>query len=154
MGKEDYHNPLYFSVFAGVCKSEKLLGQYLYQYWERVETGLESSQFGLDFGIDYYDDEFSVSTVGPHLSDKIDEVFADTAVFDLNLLKEDYPDNFDKPYNAVMIFGRLKYEGAVQEVQNDKYGYFQFLGTYPEALPHKIYDDYEMDNYEIGRAHV
>lgn len=106
MGKEDYHNPLYFSVFAGVCKSEKLLGQYLYQYWERVETGLESSQFGLDFGIDYYDDEFSVSTVGPHLSDKIDEVFADTAVFDLNLLKEDYPDNFDKPYNAVMILDR------------------------------------------------
>ena len=151
MGKEDYHNPLYFSVFAGVCKSEKLLGQYLYQYWERVETGLESSQFGLDFGIDYYDDEFSVSTVGPHLSDKIDEVFADTAVFDLNLLKEDYPDNFDKPYNAVMIFGRLKYEGAVQEVQNDKYGYFQFLGTYPEALPHKIYDDYEMDNYALNK---
>ena len=69
-GKRGLSQSIVFSVFAGVCKSEKLLGQYLYQYWERVETGLESSQFGLDFGIDYYDDEFSVSTVGPHLSDK------------------------------------------------------------------------------------
>lgn len=151
MGKMDYHNQFYFSVFAGVCKSEKLLGQYLKQYWERVDIGLESSQFGLDFGIDYYDDEYFISRVALHLSDKIDEVFADAAVFDLNLLKEDYPDHLEKPFNTVLIFGRLKYEGVIREVQNDKYGYFQFLGTYPEALSDKIDDDPEMDNYALNQ---
>ena len=56
------------------------------------------------------------------MSNDIDEVFADAAVFDLNLLKQDYPNNLDRPYNAVIIIGRMKYEGEVQEIQNDEFG--------------------------------
>ena len=62
-------------------------------------------------------------------------------MFDLNLLKQDYPNNLDRPYNAVIIIGRMKYEGEVQEIQNDEFGYFKFLGAYPDPLPDKIDDN-------------
>lgn len=147
----DFRNNLYLSVFVGICKSEELLNEYLEQHRERSEIGLMSSLFGVDFGIKYYDDEYFVSSLNAQMSNDIDEVFANTTVFDLKLLKQDYPNYLDRHYNAVIIIGRLKYEGEVQEIQNDKFGYFKFLGSYPEPLPTKISDNSEMDKYAISK---
>lgn len=49
----------------------------------------------------------------------------------MDLLKKDYPDGLDRPYNTAIIIGRLKYEGEVKEIQNE-FGYFKFLGVYPD----------------------
>ena len=147
----DYSNNLYLSVFVGVCKSKKLFHEYLEQQEERPEIGLMHSPFGADFGIKYYDDEYFISSFNAQMSNDIDEIFADVTEFDLNLLKQDYPNCLEMHYNAVIIIGRLKYEGEVQEVQNDKYGYFKFLGTYPEPLPNKINDNSKMDNYALNK---
>lgn len=56
--------------------------------------------------------------------DNIEKVFEEAMVFDLDLLKQDYPDNLDRPYHAVIVTGRLKYEGEVKEIQNNEFGYF------------------------------
>ncbi len=151
LAENDFKNNLYLSVFVGVCSSEALLNEYLEQHWERSESGLNSSYFGSDFNINEYDDEYLVSIVNAQMSDNIDEIFANSQVFDLKLLKADYPNYLDKQYNAVIIIGRLKYEGTVQEIHNNKFGYFKFLGTYPEPLPNKINDTSDMDKYAVNK---
>ena len=45
----------------------------------------------------------------------------------------------------------MKYEGEVQEIQNDEFGYFKFLGTYPEQLPNKIEDTSKMHQYAVNK---
>lgn len=45
--------------------------------------------------------------------------------------KKDYPDNLDRLYNTAIVIGGLKYEGKIKEIQNEEFGYFKFLGTYP-----------------------
>ena len=152
--EHDFSNNLYLSVFVGVCESEKLLRQYLQQDAELLGQNCIGSEFGIDFQInsfDYYIGEWEVSVVNARMSNDIDEIFADTAEFDLNLLKQDYPDGLDQMYNTVIIIGRLKYEGEVQEIQNEEFGYFKFLGTYPEPLPDKIEDTSDMYKYAFDR---
>lgn len=150
----DFSNNLYLSVFVGVCPSEKLLRQYLQQDAEALEQNCIGSEFGIDFQIncfDYYIDEWCASAVNDQMSDDIDAVFADVAEFDLNLLKQDYPNGLDKVYNAAIVIGRLKYEGEVQEVQNDQFGCYKFLGTYREPLPDKIKDTSDMYKYAFDK---
>ena len=117
-----YSNDEYLSVFVGVCKSQELLDQYL---------DCIGSEFGIDFGINFYDEDFSVFVVNPKMSKDLEEVFVEAEVFDMDLLKKDYPDGLDRPYNTAIIIGRLKYEGEVKEIQNE-FGYFKFLGVYPD----------------------
>ena len=149
--ERDFSNNLYLSVFVGICKSKELLDEYLDQDWGNLEIGLHSSHFGVDLDIQYYDDDYYFSVVNAQMSNDIDEIFADAGVFDLNLLKQDYPNRLDKQYNAVIIIGRLKYEGKVQEIHNNKFGDFKFLGIYPEPLPDKIKDSSEMDKYAVSK---
>lgn len=127
-----YSNDEYLSVFVGVCKSQELLDQYLEQNYELLtEYDCIGSEFGVDFGINFYDEDFSVFIVNPNMSKDLDEVFVEAEVFDMDLLKKDYPDGLDRPYNTAIIIGRLKYEGEVKEIQNE-FGYFKFLGVYPD----------------------
>ena len=127
-----YSNDEYLSVFVGVCKSQELLDQYLEQDYELLnEYDCICSEFGIDFGINFYDEDFSVFVVNPKMSKDLEEVFVEEEVFDMDLLKKDYPDGLDRPYNTAIIIGRLKYEGEVKEIQNE-FGYFKFLGVYPD----------------------
>ena len=127
-----FSNDEYLSVFIGVCKSQELLDQYLEQNYELLtEYDCIGSEFGIDFGINFYDEDFSVFVVNPNMSKDLDEVFVEAEVFDMDLLKKDYPDGLDRPYNTAIVIGRLKYEGEVKEIQNE-FGYFKFLGVYPD----------------------
>lgn len=127
-----YSNDEYLSVFVGVCKSQELLDQYLEKDYELLnEYDCIGSEFGIDFGINFYDEDFSVFVVNPNMSKDLEEVFVEAEVFDMDLLKKDYPDGLDRPYNTAIIIGRLKYEGEVKEIQNE-FGYFKFLGVYPD----------------------
>lgn len=127
-----YSNDEYLSVFVGVCKSQELLDQYLEKDYELLnEYDCIGSEFGIDFGINFYDEDFSVFVVNPKMSKDLEEVFVEAEVFDMELLKKDYPDGLDRPYNTAIIIGRLKYEGEVKEIQNE-FGYFKFLGVYPD----------------------
>lgn len=127
-----YSNDEYLSVFVGVCKSQELLDQYLEQNYELLtKYDCIGSEFGVDFGINFYDEDFSVFIVNPNMSKDLEEVFVEAEVFDMDLLKKDYPDGLDRPYNTAIVIGRLKYEGEVKEIQNE-FGYFKFLGVYPD----------------------
>ena len=127
-----FSNDEYLSVFVGVCKSQEILDQYLEQNYELLnEYDCIGSEFGIDFGINFYDEDFSVFVVNPNMSKDLEEVFVEAEVFDMDLLKKDYPDGLDRPYNTAIIIGRLKYEGEVKEIQNE-FGYFKFLGVYPD----------------------
>ena len=127
-----YSNDEYLSVFVGVCKSQELLDQYLEKDYELLnEYDCIGFELGVDFGINTYDEDFSVFVVNPNMSKDLDEVFVEAEVFDMDLLKKDYPDGLDRPYNTAIVIGRLKYEGEVKEIQNE-FGYFKFLGVYPD----------------------
>lgn len=135
VNQKDYSfsNDEYLSVFVGVCKSQELLDQYLEKDYELLnEYNCIGFELGVDFGINTYDEDFSVFVANSKMSNNIDEVFAEAIVFDIDLLKKDYPKGLDRPYNAVIVIGRLKYEGEIEEIQNDEFGYFKFLGVYPE----------------------
>ena len=134
VAQKDYtfSNDAYISVFVGVCKSQELLNQYMDKDYDLLnEYDCIGFEMGVDFNINTYDEDFSVFVINPKMSNDIEEVFADATVFDINLLKKDYPDGLDRPYNAAMVIGGLKYEGEVKEIQNDEFGYFKFLGVYP-----------------------
>ena len=127
-----FSNDEYLSVFVGVCKSQELLDQYLEKDYELLnEYNCIGFELGVDFGINTYDEDFSVFIVNPNMSKDLEEVFVEAEVFDMDLLKKDYPDGLDRPYNTAIIIGRLKYEGEVKEIQNE-FGYFKFLGVYPD----------------------
>lgn len=126
-----YTNERYVSVFVGICKSQELLEQYLDKDYELLcDYDCIGFEMGIDFGINTYDEDFMVRVFNPSTSNQIDVVFADAIVFDLAELKKDYPNGLDQPYNAVIVFCSMKYEGNVKEIQNEEFGYFKFLGTY------------------------
>jgi len=116
----------------GVCKTESLLEEYMEKDYDFLDDDYIGFELGIDFGINTYDEDFMVRVVNDKSSDSIDEVFKDAIVFELSILKEQYPDGFDQPYNAVIVIGRMKYEREVKEVYNEKFGYFKFLGIYEE----------------------
>ena len=63
-----YSNDEYLSVFVGVCKSQELLDQYLEQDYDLLnEYDCIGSEFGIDFGINFYDEDFSVFVVNPKI---------------------------------------------------------------------------------------
>ena len=127
-----FSNDEYLSVFVGVCNSQELLDQYLEKDYELLnEYNCIGFELGVDFGINTYDEDFSVFIVNPNMSKDLEEVFVEAEVFDMDLLKKDYPDGLDRPYNTAIVIGRLKYEGEVKEIQNE-FGYFKFLGVYPD----------------------
>lgn len=87
-------------------------------------------EMGIDFGINTYDEDFAVMVLQEELTDRIDELVKDAEVFNIDALKRMYPDGLDRPYNAIIILDRLIYDGAVQEVQNERFGFFKFLGVF------------------------
>ena len=131
--KKDYtfSNDEYDSIFVGICKSQELLNEYFDKDYELLSLGYIGSEFGVDFNINTYDEDFLVSVVNTKMSNNLDEIFANATTFDIDLLKNDYPDNLDRLYNTAIVIGGLKYEGAIKEIQNEEFGYFKFLGTYP-----------------------
>ena len=100
-----------------------------YDFLDEDYIGFE---LGIDFGINTYDEDFMVRVVNDKSSNVIDEIFKDVIMFDISILKEQYPNGFDQPYNAVVVIGRMKYEGDIIEVHNEKFGYFKFLGIFEE----------------------
>lgn len=76
----------YVSVFVGICKSQELLDDYLNQ---------DCSIFGTDFHI-LYDEKCLTSVINPQKSNDVEKIFANIAVFEMDLLKRDYQDNLTR----------------------------------------------------------
>ena len=85
---------------------------------------------GVDFGINTYDEDFAIMILQKNLTTKIDELVEDAEIFDIDALKRLYPDGLDRPYNAIIVLDRVSYDGSIQEVQNETFGYFKFLGVF------------------------
>ncbi len=45
-------------------------------------------------------------------------------------LKESYHDVMNNIYNSVIILYDFKYDGHISEVQNNKYGFFKYIGSF------------------------
>lgn len=118
------------SVFAGICQSRELFEQYWEKDYELLCNDCIGFEMGIDFGINTYDEDFAVMVLQEELTDQIDELVKDAEVFNIDALKRMYPDGLDRPYNAIIILDRLIYDGAVQEVQNERFGFFKFLGVF------------------------
>lgn len=125
-----YSKDNYVSVFVGLCESEELLTKYMKKDYELLEDNYIGFELGVDFGINTYDEDFMVMVWNEKISNSIDTIFKDAVVFDINKLKSVYSDNLNESYNVAIVIGELKYEGQIQEVHNEEFGYFKFLGTY------------------------
>lgn len=124
-----YTNDEYLSIFVGICKSQELFEQYWAKDYELLDDDYIGFEMGVDFGINTYDEDFSVMVLQETATDQIDELFTDAEIFDLDELKKMFPTGLDKPYNAVIILDRMQYDGKIQEVHNETFGYFKFLGV-------------------------
>lgn len=127
-----YSNDEYVSVFIGNCNSQELLNRYLEKDYEMLDVDCIGSEFGIDFGINTYDEDFLVAIANAKASNSIEEIFAETDVFDIDKLKADYPNDLEDFYNAAIVVGKLKYEGDTKEIQNNEFGHFKFWGVFPE----------------------
>lgn len=118
------------SVFVGVCSSPELFEQYWEQDYDLLSDDCIDFEMGIDFGINFYDEDFCIMKLQNNVTDNIDELFKDAEDFDIDALKSMYPHNLDRPYNAVMIFHQMMYDGEVKESENETFGYFKFLGVF------------------------
>lgn len=127
-----YSNDEYVSVFIGNCNSQELLNRYLEKDYEMLDVDCIGSEFGIDFGINTYDEDFLVAVANAKSSNSIEEIFAKAGVFDIDKLKANYPNDLEGFYNSAIVVGKLKYEGDTKEIQNNEFGHFKFLGIFPE----------------------
>ena len=127
-----YSNDKYISIFVGNCKSQQLLNEYMKKDYELLEVDCIGSEFGVDFGVNTYDEDFLVAVVNMLPSKSIEEIFAQTDIFYIEKLKANYPNGLDDFYNTAIVVGKLKYEGDIKKIQNDEFGCFKFLATFPE----------------------
>ncbi|GAA6454857.1 immunity 22 family protein [Flavonifractor plautii] len=118
------------SVFVGVCKSQELFEQYWEKDYDLLHNEYIGFEMGVDFGINTYDEDFAIMILQKNLTTKIDELVEDAEIFDIDALKRLYPDGLDRPYNAIIVLDRVSYDGSIQEVQNETFGYFKFLGVF------------------------
>jgi hypothetical protein len=122
-----YSNDEFVSVFVGNCNSQELLNRYLKKDYELLEVDCIGSEFGIDFGINTYDEDYLVAVVNTKSSNNIEEIFSKAKVFDIDKLKASYPNNLKDFYNAAIVVGKLNYEGDIKEIQNNEFGHFKFL---------------------------
>jgi hypothetical protein len=127
-----YSNEEYISVFVGTCESQEMLNEYIKKNYELLEVDCIGSEFGIDFGINTYDEDFLVAVVNMQPSNSIEEIFVQANTFDIVKLKESYPYDLSHFYNTAIVVGKLKYEGDTKEFHNDKFGYFKFLAAFSE----------------------
>lgn len=118
------------SFFVGVCKSQELFEQYWEKDYDLLHNDYIGFEMGVDFGINTYNEDFAIMMLRKNLTTKIDELVKDAEIFDIDALKRLYPDGLDRPYNAIIILDRVSYDGSIQEVQNETFGYFKFLGVF------------------------
>lgn len=118
------------SIFVGVCKSQELFEQYWEKDYDLLHNDYIGFEMGVDFGINTYNEDFAIMMLRKNLTTKIDELVKDAEIFDIDVLKRLYPDGLDRPYNAIIILDRVSYDGSIQEVQNETFGYFKFLGVF------------------------
>lgn len=140
----------YISVFVGICASQELLDNYIYQEYELLNGNHICSAFGADFHISY-DKECLMATLNTKKSSDVEEIFANTAVIETNLLKQDYPHNLDKSYNVAIVIKNVKHEGKREEILNNKFGRFRFLGAYRTQKTECIADAGNTCKYAVNK---
>jgi hypothetical protein len=118
------------SVFVGCCESEELFDKYMTQDYELLDCGCIGSEFGIDFGINFYDEDFATIVNNSEYSTNINDIFKNANVFNLEELKKIYGESLDRSYNVAIVIGKLKYERGLIALENKKFGYFKFLGTF------------------------
>lgn len=118
------------SVFVGICKSKELFEQYWEKDYDLLWDDYIGFEMGIDFGINTYDEDFAVMVMQNHMTNQIDELVKGAETFDIDALKKMFPDGLDRAYNSIIILHRMSYSGEVKEVENEKFGYFRFLGVF------------------------
>ena len=140
----------YVSVFVGICKSQKLLDEYIKPNNELLNGNDIRSEFEADFQI-LYDEDCLTAVINSQKSNDVEKIFANAVVFETDLLKQDYQNHLDKSYNVAIVIENLKYEGERKEILNDKFGCFKYLGAYPQIDVEYIADAGNTYNFAIDK---
>ncbi len=127
-----YDRDDYISVWVGKCNTDKQFYGYIRGNYD--EDGNFSSGLASDFGIMFYDEDFSmVNFCDAPTSDLT--VLLDTGVPDyvIEHFTEKYGQNLTKEYNFCVMFYDLDYKyGAVKTVNQD-FGEVLYLGSMPAS---------------------
>lgn len=125
----------YLSVWLGDCESQELFNEYIEYgrtYDEGDEDDDEKSAFklGEDFGIMFYDEDFSLVSF---LDEKTDDLglLLDTGApeYVIEEYKKMIGSQLERKYNCCVMFYEMKYTGKMLETIESKYGVFTFIGS-------------------------
>lgn len=123
----------YVSLFVGKCKSQKLLNEYLEVNYDLCDYEYTTSEIGIDYGIDYIEQDFLIANVNDFYSNNIEKIFK-MGIYEnyvSDFLEEKFPYKLSERYNSFIMLGNVKYDGYVKEVKNYKFGIFKFLTVMP-----------------------
>ena len=87
-------------------------------------------ELGNDFGINFYDEDFSLVNYSENSTRDI-AVLLDTGAPDyvaehfIELMGQELAEEF----NCCVMFYDMEYKGEVKEIHNEQYGYFVYLGS-------------------------
>jgi hypothetical protein len=126
-----YDNDGYYSLFVGRRNPECDINEYLeIDYDEDEEVSFE---LGLDFGIDWYDEDFLFLNCLDEPSKDIAKVLTGEVRSDVvEAIEKMFPDGFPDAYDNMILIGHLKYEGETKDVVNPEFGAFKFIGCFEE----------------------
>ncbi len=123
--KEDY-----LSVWVGKCENIELFNAYIKFHYLEDDDESCTFELGKDFEILTYEEEYSLVHYGEVTTKNISELL-DTGAPDYvtEYFVKKYGSCLQKEYNCCVMFYDMKYEGQVEEVINEQYGEFKFLGS-------------------------
>lgn len=128
---EYYDRPGYLSVWLGDCENMELFNEYIeLQYTDDEDDDTKSAfLLGEDFGIAYYDEDFSLVS---YLDEKTDDLgkLLDTGApeYVIEEYKKLIGSQLKRKYNCCVMFYEMKYTGKLFETVESKYGVFTFIG--------------------------
>lgn len=129
MRLKNYDKENYVSVWVGVCDNVEKYNEYIKNHYDRDD---EQSTFelGEDFGIDTYDDTYTLVYFSENATTSIQELLdIGEPEYVIENFKRFYGEKLDKQYNCTIMIYDMKYDGTIKHCQNPKYGEFDFLGS-------------------------
>lgn len=124
-----YDKDNYASLWLCKVDSEEILQEYVRIDYEKEDEEIPF-EMGCDFHISWYDEDFFEASYRPGLRgwdllkdhSYIKDVFPE-------LIKK-FQDVMDDKFNSVILIYNMEYAGNIREVENNKYGFFKFVGSF------------------------
>ena len=99
----------FISAFAGLCESREKLNQYLAMDYPLQQEDYIGWEMGIDFSINFYDEDFCILDFIPEPSTDISTVCKESSPEIIEALKKMYPSGLSKQCNSWILLVGINY---------------------------------------------